>query len=229
MSNFIDYYQILQLDFGATIDEIKSSFRKLAKTYHPDVSKKNDKDFKIIIEAYKVLSDPELRKKYDEDYLKYRSSKEKVHSKKEKKVRKGRFVDQSRVEYKMSFLNLTKAGFDLRKKFSREDFLEELGEDIVVYLTDEEVREGAILKIKIPARSVCPVCYGGNRNCYLCDGIGYVNVLEEIQVDIPSGMKDNNYIDIHLSDYPKKRGITKFSFNQIRIRVRWLSIANSEL
>lgn len=229
MDDFVDYYEVLEVNFGATLDEIKSNFRKLAKTYHPDVSKESNKDFKVILEAYKVLSDPKLRKRYDENYLKHKSKNEKPSRRKEKVFRQGKVIDQSRVEYKMSFLNLTKAGFDLKKRFSRDDFLEEIGEDIAVYLTDDEVREGAILKIKIPARSICPVCYGSNRNCYLCDGIGYVNIIEEIKVEIPSGMKDNDYIEVNLADYPKKKGITKFALNQIRIRVRWLSILNTGL
>lgn len=62
-----DYYKIMGLDRKATAEEIKKAYRKLARKYHPDVSKEvgaEDK-FKELGEAYEVLKDPEKRAKYD--------------------------------------------------------------------------------------------------------------------------------------------------------------------
>src|SRR5215472_9119614 len=64
-----DYYQILGVPRGASEADIKKTFRKLAREYHPDVAKdkkKAEEKFKDINEAYEVLSDPSKRKKYDE-------------------------------------------------------------------------------------------------------------------------------------------------------------------
>jgi curved DNA-binding protein len=64
-----DYYETLGVPRTASADELKKSFRKLARQYHPDVArdkKKAEEKFKEINEAYEVLSDPDKRKKYDE-------------------------------------------------------------------------------------------------------------------------------------------------------------------
>src|SRR6266571_9034158 len=66
--DYKDYYKTLGVARGASADEIKKTFRKLARKYHPDVNpgdKKAEEKFKEINEAYEVLSDPEKRQKYD--------------------------------------------------------------------------------------------------------------------------------------------------------------------
>ena len=62
-----DYYKILGVSRDAKPDEIRKAYRKLAKQYHPDVSKEKNAEekYKEINEAYEVLKDPEKRQKYD--------------------------------------------------------------------------------------------------------------------------------------------------------------------
>jgi curved DNA-binding protein len=66
--DFKDYYTTLGVAKDATADDIKKSFRKLARKYHPDVSKEPDAEarMKELNEAYTVLSDPEKRAAYDQ-------------------------------------------------------------------------------------------------------------------------------------------------------------------
>jgi curved DNA-binding protein len=68
-TDFKDYYATLGVGKTATADEIKQTFRKLARKYHPDVNpgdKAAEAKFKEVGEAYEVLSDPDKRKKYDQ-------------------------------------------------------------------------------------------------------------------------------------------------------------------
>ena len=64
-----DYYEVLGIAKGATADEIKSAYRKLAMKYHPDRNPDNPEakeKFTEISEAYEVLSNPEKRQRYDQ-------------------------------------------------------------------------------------------------------------------------------------------------------------------
>ena len=65
---FKDYYQTLGVTRDVTADDLKKAFRKLARKYHPDVSKEADAELhmKEVNEAYAVLSDPEKRAAYDQ-------------------------------------------------------------------------------------------------------------------------------------------------------------------
>jgi curved DNA-binding protein len=62
-----DYYQVLGVPRNASQEEIQQAYRKLARTYHPDLNKDPgaEERFKDISEAYAVLSDPESRRRYD--------------------------------------------------------------------------------------------------------------------------------------------------------------------
>jgi len=75
---FKDYYKIMGVARDATQDEIKRSYRKLARKYHPDVSKEADAEarFKEVGEAYEVLKDPEKRVAYDQLGAKWQAGEE---------------------------------------------------------------------------------------------------------------------------------------------------------
>ena len=64
----MDYYEILEIHRSASSDDIKKSYKRLAFEYHPDRNPGNsnaEERFKVINEAYQILSDPDKRARYD--------------------------------------------------------------------------------------------------------------------------------------------------------------------
>lgn len=172
-----DYYEILGVARGATQDELKKAYRKLALQYHPDRNS-NDPDaeekFKEATEAYEVLSDPKKREAYD------------------------RFGHQGvQGGFSGGFNPETFAEFsDIFGDFS--DFFEGLfggqrrqrrpggamrGEDLRydLELTLEEVAQGVEKKIDVPRHETCETCTGTGcapgsspTTCGACNGFGQV-------------------------------------------------------
>lgn len=83
--SFKDYYNILGLSSNkVTIDEIKLAYREQAKKYHPDMhvgDNSSEEKFKEINEAYKILSDPKSRKRYDRNWFIYTERKKRLQNK----------------------------------------------------------------------------------------------------------------------------------------------------
>ena len=83
--SFKDYYNILGLSSNkVTIDEIKLAYRDQAKKYHPDMhvgDNSSEEKFKEINEAYKILSDPKSRKRYDRNWFIYTERKKRLQNK----------------------------------------------------------------------------------------------------------------------------------------------------
>lgn len=79
---FLDYYKILEIEFGAAIEEIKIAYKKQAIKWHPDKNPGLDTlhQMQLINEAYLILKDVEAKRLYDIEYLKFKEYRKKSNS-----------------------------------------------------------------------------------------------------------------------------------------------------
>lgn len=167
-----DYYEVLGVSKNATQAEIKSAFRKLAKKYHPDVSKEENaaEKFKEAQEAYAVLSDETKRKQYDQFGHSAFSGAGAGGA--------GGF-DFSGFDFSDIFGDLFGSGFGFGGS-SRQTNRASRGRDTVmeVHLTFDEAVFGTKKEIKVDTMDECSECHGkgglGEKTCSRCHGSGYV-------------------------------------------------------
>ena len=202
---FKDYYKVLGVPRTASADAIRKAFRKLARTYHPDVAKDKkgaEEKFKEINEAYEELGDPDKRKKYDELGADWKAG----------GARPGpggqafRTYSWRTGEPGGEDFEFGGTGFsDFFEQFfgrggrGRGGFAEpetEKGQDVEADLmvTLEEAMKGAIRPITLRRNTPCPECHGtgakGRQVCPSCFGTGQVTKTENYKVKIPPGVRD---------------------------------------
>jgi len=168
-----DYYEVLGVSKTATEDEIKSAFRKLAKKYHPDVSKEPDaaEKFKEAQEAYAVLSDAGKRQQYDQF----------GHAAFNQGGAGAGGFDFSGFDFSDIFGDIFGGGFDFgfgggRRNSNRAT----KGRDSLIRmdLTFEEAAFGCKKDITLDVMSECEECHGkgghGEKSCGECHGSGTI-------------------------------------------------------
>ncbi len=207
-----DYYQSLGVARGASEDEIKKSFRKLAREFHPDVAKdkkKAEEKFKEINEAYEVLGDPAKRKKYDELGADWKSGSEfrPPPGWQQPRGARGGGAGRGAQDYEFQFGGTgfsdffeqmfgrsARGGFQQRGGgVAAEDFAER-GRDIEgdIMVTLEEAMRGSVRSVSIQHNAGCQQCGGSGQSrgrvCTVCAGTGQVEKVETCQVKIPAGV-----------------------------------------
>ena len=163
-----DYYEVLGVSKTASQDEIKSAFRKLAKKYHPDVSKEENaaEKFKECQEAYAVLSDENKRKQYDQF----------GHAAFENNGAGG--YDFSGFDFSDIFGDIFGSGFGFN--FGGSGSRKTRGRDKVmrVNLTFEEAIFGVTKEINLDVHEECSECHGkggfDETTCPDCHGSGTI-------------------------------------------------------
>jgi len=176
-----DYYDILGVSKGASDDELKKAYRKLAVKYHPDKNPDNkeaEEKFKEAAEAYSVLSDPDKRQRYDQfghDGLKQNGFGGGGFS------GQGMSMDDIFSQFGSIFGDaFGGGGFGSFFGGNTQRRATNRGADMRVNLrlTLEEIYSGAKKQIKIKRYESCSACHGeggtGKHTCPVCHGTGKV-------------------------------------------------------
>lgn len=167
-----DYYEVLGVPKTATQDEIKSAFRKLAKKYHPDVSKEENaaEKFKECQEAYAVLSDENKRKQYDQfGHSAFTNA-------------QGGFSGFDGFDFSDygDIMEEVFKNFGFRTSSSRGSKRKQAGSDLLyrMTVTFEEAVHGSKRDIEVECEDECSECHGeggfNSHTCPECKGSGTV-------------------------------------------------------
>jgi DnaJ-class molecular chaperone len=218
--DYKDYYKILEVPRGASQDEIKKAFRKLARKHHPDVNpgdKKAEARFKEINEAYEVLSDPEKRHKYDTLGPNWQEQFGFNTGRSGSRGRSGGIpfdFDPDPTRFSDFFETLFGRGSGSRsgrtsttgttnpRSANSDYFRQRPGENIEqpVEVTLGEAYTGVARTFVIQIPEICAVCQGvgdvGGKLCATCQGQGQITRTKRLEVRIPAGVDNSSKVRV---------------------------------
>jgi DnaJ-class molecular chaperone len=224
--DYKDYYKILEVPRGASQDEIKKAYRKLARKHHPDVNpgdKKAEARFKELNEAYEVLSDPDKRHKYDtlgpnwQEQFGFGGTTTRSGSRSGSRSGGIPFdFDPDPTRFSDFFETLFGRGSGSRGRASttsstganttpgtkNSDYLRRPGENIEqpVDVTLGEAYTGVARTFVIQIPEPCVICRGAGevsgKLCNACQGQGQVTRTKRLEVRIPAGVDNTSKVRV---------------------------------
>ena len=215
-----NYYVILGISSGASEDDIKAAYRRLAKAYHPDHYSGNLRTFLDVQEAYSVLSDMQRRREYDRQVGTYIQP---AYPSGGKYVSTGsahpeplipdqgpaHLEDISLVRSFQTFTPSFDEVFD-RLWSSFRDLGHPKAEgmqslSIEVPITFEQAQRGGQARIMVPARAYCPSCRGqgalGYYACPRCAGEGVMVGEYPVNISFPPGLSGDHTVLVSLERF----------------------------
>jgi molecular chaperone DnaJ len=208
-----DYYSILGVSRSASDKDIKATYRRLARQYHPDVNPGNksaEQRFKEINQAYEVLSDTDKRKKYDQYGEQWEQAQQYAEAARQAQQQGSgfRYTRQPGEQQEVNFdegdlgsifgdiLGGRMGGFGRKSSRSRR------GQDMEyqIELTLEEAFNGTMRNISLQSEAACTACHGTGRiqnlPCSVCRGSGKTMQVKRLEVKIPAGVEDGSKVRI---------------------------------
>jgi DnaJ-class molecular chaperone len=204
-----NYYVILGVPHGETTRGIQAAFRELAKRYHPDRAGPDaTAKFQDIREAYDVLSDPEKRRRYNDElereHAAVRTRPEPIYSRPyprpEPLIPERRSVLRDFQTIRPSFDALFER---IARNFTghgipKAERLESL--NVEVLLSPDEAAWGTEIPVGVPVLYSCPDCHGFGHvalfPCIECEGQGFVEDEETVTIRIPPITADRAVFEI---------------------------------
>jgi len=209
------YFAILGISSDASVDEIRSAYRRLAKEFHPDHFAGDSETFREIQEAYSVLGNVQRRRDYERKISKVGPKtplRRMPYSEPEPLIPEKRPIDAGDISPVRSFQSFTPS-FDeifdwLWKNFSslaqpKSNRVQNL--TLEVTLTPEQARRGGSARIMVPAQAVCPTCRGyggvGFYECSRCAGEGAISGEVPVLIAFPPGLVTDHAVMIPLDRF----------------------------
>jgi curved DNA-binding protein len=196
---FRDYYEVLGVARGSTADEIKASYRRLARKHHPDLHhgkarQEAEEGFKEINEAYAVLSDPEKRARYDQLGSNWKTGMDFTPSPEGEphvRVEYGDLGDMDGAgvsDFFASLFGRPRGQQRVHQPLAGRDIESELQLEL------EEAYRGSRRSVSVEVLEDCMVCGGtgvsGDQVCQTCHGQGVIGKPRSLEVQIPPGARD---------------------------------------
>jgi DnaJ-class molecular chaperone len=218
-----NHYSILGVLPTATLDDIKSAYRRRVKQYHPDRFGEDSTPFLSIQEAYDVLGDPGNRSFYDRSLGEPQSRAVPVRRSSPETIRPRRspvepltaprgaiktgtiFPQSSFRSFSPSFGEIFD---DLWNEFDRPPIAKAERHrplSMEIRLTPDQARRGGLIQVELPLQRPCEICDGigsiGAFYCWRCNGAGSFRRDLSFQVEYPPGIRDAYQIAIPLEKY----------------------------
>ncbi|KPJ74589.1 MAG: hypothetical protein AMJ54_16940 [Deltaproteobacteria bacterium SG8_13] len=209
------YFAILGISPHATVDEIRSAYRRLAKEFHPDHYAGSSKRFRDIQEAYSVLGNNRRRREYEHSIRKAAPKtlwQPPAYPEPEPLIPEKSPVDLGEISPVRSFQSFTPSFDEIFDRLwnnytdlaqPKSGRVENL--TLEVKITPEQARRGGNAKIMVPVQAFCPTCHGrggvGFYECTRCAGEGVISGELPISVSFPPGLAKDHAVMIPLDRF----------------------------
>jgi molecular chaperone DnaJ len=219
-----NYYLILGVSRNESPAGVHEAFRELAKRYHPDVAGPDSAEhFRNLLEAYKHLSDAQLRARYNHS-LQEMEAKESSKPEPIVQRRSPEPLVRERLSILRSFETVRPSFDEMIERFLRNftgigipkgERIEDLNLEVI--LSPDEAAQGGMAPIGVPTFHPCPLCGGSGRDslflCSYCRGQPMIEEEQTINVRIPAMVRDGTILEIPI------RGLGIHNFH-VRLHVR---------